>query len=59
MIIPEINTDFLKRQYDLIMQLAVRSLEQPLYFRVVSFNHPRLLNCKSLAYLNNGVLQKN
>lgn len=59
MIIPIISLNFFVHQNNAIVQLAGRSLKQLSYYGDISFSYPPPINCKSLAYLINEIVQSN
>lgn len=56
-IVSSIDTDFLRRQYDVVVQLARHSPKQLFYYGDVSFGHFSPSNCKYLARLINKFVQ--
>lgn len=53
------SIDFLKCQYDEVMQPARRSAEQFFYYENVSIGHFLPRNCEGLAGLSDKVVQNN
>lgn len=57
LIILAMGMDFLRCQYDVIIQPARRSPKQLLYYEDISFSHSSILNYKGLACLIDKVVQ--
>lgn len=58
-IIPTMDTDLFGHQYDVIVQPAKHSPEQPFCCENVNFGHHFPSNCKSLTYSSDKVEQSN